>query len=139
MIDKFSIYRVLFPFWRRRQLRLRRARLFYGSEQFAHDLFGGDVHPELSSLLWECFSDSRGLVADFRPHPDDELASIYGMGPEEVLDDVLFPFAEKHDLMNSDVDMSALRQDDATIRDVAAILLALSSLRPPPPTSPMTR
>ena len=134
MIDKFSIYRVLFPFRRRRQLRLRQERMRYSYLQFARDVFGGDDYPELSSLLWHCFSDTCALVPDFRPHPSDELASIYGMGLEEVLDDVLFPFAEEYDLLESDTDMSALKRPDATIRDVALILLALSNLRPPPPT-----
>lgn len=138
MIDKFSIYRVLFPFRRARQLRLRQERMGYSYLQFARDLFGGDDYPELSSLLWRCFSDTCALVPDFRPLPSDELASIYGMGLEEVLDDVLFPFAEKHDLLQTDTDMSALKRPDATILDVAVILLALSKLRPPPPISPTT-
>lgn len=48
----------------------------------------------------------QAFVPDFRPCPDDDLAKIYAMGPEEVRDDLIDPLLDMLGLDVSGLDVA---------------------------------
>ena len=107
-VNKFSIYPYLFPFRTRLQRRLREERLQVDYSDFAEGINDGRLHEPVSRFLWNCLSGERALVPDFRPKVNDDLAKVYGMGPEEIVDDILEPLTAQLDLDVSGIDFKAL-------------------------------
>lgn len=126
MIDRFALYRFMSPFRSRLQRRLREERAGIDVDAFARGVGCSERHAELSRLVWEALRE-RAFVPDFRPHPDDNLAKVYAMGPEEVWDEIIEPFLDRLGLAANEVDFTGLDlDDDATPRDVAKVLVSIA-------------
>ncbi|MEO7966257.1 MAG: hypothetical protein ABIT38_20335 [Gemmatimonadaceae bacterium] len=66
-------------------------------------------------------------MPDFRPDVNDDLSTVYAMGPEEILDDVLEPFAAqfKVDFKATDFGMGGL-EEMRTLSELALLLTRVS-------------
>jgi hypothetical protein len=102
-MNKFALYRFIFPFRSRLQKRLRGERMTVDVDAFARGFEGGDRHPEIPRFLWEMLRE-EAFVPDFRPDPNDDLTKIYGKGPEEVQDDLIEPLLIRLGLCASGID-----------------------------------
>ncbi|HEU4962155.1 MAG TPA: hypothetical protein VFT56_17335 [Sphingomonas sp.] len=74
-------------------------------DAFAHGLEGGDRRSEIARELWGILRD-EAFVADFRPDPNDDLAKVYAMGPEEVRDELIEPLLTRLGLSVSGIDFT---------------------------------
>lgn len=122
MIDKFVIYRVIFPVRSRLQRRLREERLSADANEFAQGLSPDGRQAEVACLLWEMLRE-HAFVADFRPDPNDDLAKVYALGPEEVRDDIVDPLLDRLGLSFSGMDFTGF--DFASIttpKDISAFV-----------------
>lgn len=118
-MNKYFLYRILFPFRRRLQDRLRRERRDFQLEQFGTELDNTIAKTGLGRSLWKLLRE-KAFVEDFRPRPDDNLEEVFAMGPEEVRDDLVDPLIwclglNADSISFKDVDFATLR----TPRDVA--------------------
>lgn len=128
MIGKFTIYRFIAPFRSRWQGRLRSERLHIGVHDFELGVAIGCM-PGLARELWTLLQDSA-FIPDFRPDPDDNLAEVYAMGPEEVRDDIIEPLLNKLSLEVDQVDFTGFNFARITTpRDVAAFIGKVASLQ----------
>jgi hypothetical protein len=128
MIDKFTIYRFIAPFRSRLQGRLRSERPHVDVHYFELGVETGCI-PCLARELWALLQDSA-FIPDFRPGPDDNLAEVYAMGPEEVRDDIIEPLLNKLSLKVDRIDFTGF--DFASIitpRDIAAFIVRVASLQ----------
>jgi hypothetical protein len=126
-MSKFSIYPYLFPFRTRLQRRLREERLQVDYSDFAEGINDGPLHETISRFLWNCLSVERALVPDFRPEVNDDLAKVYAMGPEEIIDDILEPLTAQLNLDVSGIDFKALGFDSIkTPADVAHFVMKMA-------------
>jgi hypothetical protein len=117
---KFRIYLFLYPFRTRLHRRLREERLQLDFAIFAKAIEDGPLHEPISQFLWDCFSNTRALVPDFRPDVNDDLARVYAMGPEEIIDDILDPITTQLNLDIYGLNFKALGFDAIkTIANVA--------------------
>lgn len=94
-MNKFILYRLLFPFRSRLQKRLREQRAYMTWEMFSRGIEPGPRHEEVTRLLWNHLREKQAFVEDFRPDPQDEFSEVYAMGPEEVLDELIEPISDK--------------------------------------------
>lgn len=127
-MTKSSFYRLAFPFRSRRQKRLRGQRENVTWEVFSRGIEADPRNEEVIRLLWDHLRKDQAFVEDFRPLPEDDLAKIYAMGPEEVRDDLISPIAEKLNLDLSRYDFEGF--DFASLKtpsDVAIFLMSLAS------------
>lgn len=125
MIDKFGLYRFIFPFRSRLQNHLREERLIVDVDAFARRFEDGR-QPDVPRSLWELLREAA-FVPDFRPDPDDSLAKVYAMGPEEVWDDVIEPLLAKLGLSVSGIDFTGFDFSSvATPRDVVAFIVKVA-------------
>ena len=87
-MNKFGIYRFIFPFRYRLQRRFRLERINHDMYDFERQLDIGYDHRQVARTLWDALR-SVAFVADFRPSYDDDLAALYAMGPDEVRDELI--------------------------------------------------
>jgi hypothetical protein len=128
MIDKFTIYRFIAPFRSRLQGRLRSQRLKSDIHNFELGVETGCV-PGLARELWTLLQDSA-FIPDFRPAPDDNLADVYAMGPEEVRDDIIEPLLNKLGLKVDHIDFTGFNFARITTpRDIAAFVVRVAALQ----------
>ena len=125
MMNRYTLYRFLFPFRYRLQDRLERERRHVKLQQFANELGDTRAVDKIGSILWDLLRE-KAFVEDFRPSADDNLANVFAMGPEEVRDDLVEPLIEGLDLDVSsisfkDFDFDTLR----TPKDVANFICTL--------------
>lgn len=127
---KFSLYPYMFPFRTRLQRRLREERMQTDYSTFAAGIGDGPHREAISRFLWDCFCDGRAFVPDFRPDVSDDLAKVYAMGPEEIIDDILEPLTAQLRLDVEALDFKALGFDSIkTPADVAHFVMRLAALR----------
>lgn len=82
-------------------------------------------HPEMPRLLWELLRE-LAFVPDFRPDPDDSLAKVYAMGPEEVRDDVIEPLLARLGVSVSGIDFTGFDFSSVvTPKDVMAFVMKI--------------
>ena len=127
-MTKSSFYRFAFPFRSRRQKRLRAERKHVTWEVFSRGIEDGSRHDEITRSLWDHLRNNQAFVEDFRPLPEDDLAEVYAMGPEEVRDDLIDPITEKLNLDLSRYDFKGF--DFASLKtpsDVARFLMSLAA------------
>ena len=126
-VSKFGIYRFLAPFRSRRQMRLRERREDLTWEVFSLGIKPGPRHDEITRAIWDNLRKEQAFVEDFRPDPQDNLAEIYAMGPEEVRYDMVDPITEQ---LNLDLSLYDGRGFDfaslKTPSDVAIFLMSLA-------------
>jgi len=127
-MNKFRLYRFLAPFRSRHQKRLREHRGEVTWEVFSQGIEPGPRHDEITRSLWDNLREEQAFVEDFRPDPQDNLAEIFAMGPEEVRYDMVDPIADQlgldlglHD--NKRFDFASLE----TPSDVARFLMSLAA------------
>lgn len=96
-MNKHALYRFIAPFRSRLQRRLREERLDIDVGTFKRSLETDGRSTEMAELLWQTLR-AEAFVPDFRPEPDDSLSKVYGMGPEEVRDDLLEPLMARLEL-----------------------------------------
>jgi hypothetical protein len=126
VINKFAAYRFIAPFRSRLQGRLRGERMSVDVDTFAHGLEGGDRRSEIARVLWEILR-GEAFVPDFRPDPDDRLARVYAMGPEEVRDDVIDPLLTRLGLSVSGIDFTGFDFSSiATPKDVSRFVVKVA-------------
>lgn len=88
-------------------------------DAFAHGLEGGDRRPDIARELWTLLRDAA-FIADFRPDPNDDLAKVYAMGPEEVRDDLIDLLLTRLGVTVSGIDFTGFDFSSiATPRDVS--------------------
>lgn len=104
-MNKFTLYRFLAPFRSRLQSRLRTERIDVDVDGFAGGIGEGERKAEVAELLWEILQE-EAFVRDFRPGPDDNLSGVYGMGPEDVRDDVIAPLLDRLGLSVQGIDFT---------------------------------
>lgn len=119
-MNNYILYRFLFPFRSRRQDRLREERMDVDVNSFASALTRkGKRHNEIARLLWNAMREVA-LVSDFRPAPDDSLADLHAMGPEEVLDELIEPLLDQLGLSVEGIDFAGFDFDSVkTPGDIA--------------------
>lgn len=126
MIDKFALYRVIFPFRCRLQSRLREERRNVNLDVFERGFGGGDRHGEIPRLMWEMLR-AKAFVPDFRPDPGDSLSTVYAMGPEEVRDDLIEPLLTTLGLSPSGFDFTGFDFSSiATPKDASELVLKIA-------------
>lgn len=125
-MNKFALYRFIAPFRSRSQNRLREKRLNVDADTFARGLEIGDRHSEIAGLLWGILRE-EAFVPDFRPLPEDDLSTVYAMGPEEVRDDVIEPLLTKLGLSVEGIDFTGFDFSSiATSRDVGRFVVKVA-------------
>jgi len=96
-------------------------------EVFSRGIEAGAQHEEITRSLWNHLRNDHAFVEDFRPLPQDDLAEVYAIGPEEVRDDLVDTITEELYLDISRFDFAGF--DFATLRtplDVALFLMGLA-------------
>jgi len=127
-MNKFSLYPYLFPFRTRLQRRLRGERMQTDYSTFAAGIGEGPYREAIIRFLWDCLREERAFVADFRPDTSDDLAKVYAMGPEEIVDDFLEPLTTQLSLDVEDVDFKTLGFHSInTVADFAHFMMRLAA------------
>lgn len=83
--QRISILRCL---WR--QLRLKELRSHDDIATFTSATAGGGLEPLIATLLWKLLRD-HAYVDDYRAGADDDLLSIYGLGPKQAWTQLIQP------------------------------------------------
>ena len=126
-MSKFALYRFIAPFRSRSQNRLREKRLHVGADAFARGLGVGDQHAEIVDYLWDILRE-EAFVTDFSPDPEDDLATVYAMGPEEVRDDVIEPLLTKLRLSLDEFDFTGFDFSSITTpKDVGRFVMKVAN------------
>jgi hypothetical protein len=129
MIDRFTFYRLVFPFRFRRQNRLREERLGVDVDAFVRSLEDGDRRLEIARFLWEILRE-QAFLPDFRPMADDDLARVYAMGPEEVRDEVIDPLLAKLELKVDGIDFTGFDFSSiVTPHDVSRFVMRVAAIQ----------
>lgn len=102
-MNKYGIYKIIAPFRSNRQSLLMKDRSLYEEFDFISDL-GGKGVGGIEGEVWRIL---RGMafVPDFRPHPLDSLDKIYGIGGEEIRDEIVEPIINR---LNMEIDRNRI-------------------------------
>lgn len=123
MTDKFTIYHFIYPFQTRLQNRLLRERSNLDAAAFAEGCGGSDRHKQILGELWKELRDAA-FVPDFRPHPSESLTEVYGIGPEEAIDEVIEPILKRLGLSWDGLDFTGFdRESLVTPKDLGEFLM----------------
>lgn len=130
-MDKYQFYRFLAPFRMRRQRSLCRSRGDWTLTDFMGQLPVSPVTEPLARGLWDLLRDAA-FVPDFRVDASDLLDATFGMGPEEVSDDLTDPLLDQLGLDVSMIDFTGLDfRKLKTVGDVAKLMIRVEQLARP--------
>jgi hypothetical protein len=85
-------------------MRLSVDRQHVNFETFLKEVGSGPLKDEVALLLWQKLRTEHTFVKDFRPLPNDDLAKVFAMGPEEVRDDLIEPIITDLNIDVSNID-----------------------------------
>lgn len=95
MINKYKLYRMIYPFGSKTQMNLRESRKDQNLESFTRSFETGPFRETVAVFLWNYLRDELALVPDFKPEVNDSFSKLYALHTDELWDDVLEPITTK--------------------------------------------
>jgi hypothetical protein len=79
-----------------RQKRVMQTRSGLSKEEFTHMFSVREISPEIAGRVWDAVIDWCDIDG-FTPHPDDDLGWLYGLGEEDLDEDIILALLEHFD------------------------------------------
>jgi len=111
-----------------RQERLAAGRLTMSKTDFVNNLASSEIGRRAALLLWDKLQDEK-CSKDFYPHPDDNLANVFGLAEEDLDEDIILYIFRSLDITPPDSKVMMAFGPIETPRDIVRLIELGGSLR----------